>query len=156
MVGQCWYDRVSWYVSVLFIINIGTLSGWRFRPSKKNVPFAGHHPNHYWTQKNLEITKVPSKWMRAYTWLIEYIYMYTHRIEIQNISKHYIHSSYPRCFMVNSSFLLLLCGTLTLEINKVPIPAPVPPPREWQSWKPWRQSQPPKGSHDMGEMVNDG
>ena len=22
------------------------------------------------------------------------------------------------------------------------MPAPVPPPREWQSWKPWRQSQP--------------
>merc|ERR1712005_78970 len=28
-----------------------------------------------------------------------------------------------------------------LEIRRVPIPAPVPPPREWQSWKPWRQSQ---------------
>ena len=24
----------------------------------------------------------------------------------------------------------------TLEINNVPMPAPVPPPREWQSWKP--------------------
>ena len=24
----------------------------------------------------------------------------------------------------------------TLEISNVPIPAPVPPPREWQSWKP--------------------
>jgi tubulin beta len=28
-----------------------------------------------------------------------------------------------------------------LEMRRVPIPAPVPPPREWQSWKPWRQSQ---------------
>merc|ERR1719504_337612 len=27
------------------------------------------------------------------------------------------------------------------EMRRVPIPAPVPPPREWQSWKPWRQSQ---------------
>ena len=26
----------------------------------------------------------------------------------------------------------------TLEISNVPIPAPVPPPREWQSWKPCR------------------
>merc|ERR1712139_749624 len=29
-----------------------------------------------------------------------------------------------------------------LEINKVPMPAPVPPPREWVIWKPWRQSHP--------------
>merc|ERR1712057_149081 len=28
-----------------------------------------------------------------------------------------------------------------LEIRSVPIPAPVPPPREWQSWKPCKQSQ---------------
>ena len=28
----------------------------------------------------------------------------------------------------------------TLEINKVPMPAPVPPPKEWQSWKPCKQS----------------
>merc|ERR1719164_353762 len=28
-----------------------------------------------------------------------------------------------------------------LEIRRVPIPAPVPPPREWLIWKPWRQSQ---------------
>merc|ERR1711904_757759 len=28
-----------------------------------------------------------------------------------------------------------------LEMSNVPIPAPVPPPREWVSWKPWRQSQ---------------
>merc|ERR1719333_418055 len=27
------------------------------------------------------------------------------------------------------------------EIKRVPMPAPVPPPREWQSWNPWRQSQ---------------
>merc|ERR1712023_595707 len=27
------------------------------------------------------------------------------------------------------------------EIRRVPMPAPVPPPREWVSWKPWRQSQ---------------
>merc|ERR1719324_4722 len=30
----------------------------------------------------------------------------------------------------------------TLLIKSVPMPLPVPPPREWQSWKPWRQSQP--------------
>ena len=30
----------------------------------------------------------------------------------------------------------------TLEINNVPMPAPVPPPREWQSWNPCKQSQP--------------
>merc|ERR1719409_1254827 len=28
------------------------------------------------------------------------------------------------------------------EIKRVPMPAPVPPPREWVIWKPWRQSQP--------------
>ena len=28
-----------------------------------------------------------------------------------------------------------------LEIRSVPIPDPVPPPREWVSWNPWRQSQ---------------
>merc|ERR1712195_165992 len=28
-----------------------------------------------------------------------------------------------------------------LEIRRVPIPAPVPPPSEWVSWKPCRQSQ---------------
>ena len=28
-----------------------------------------------------------------------------------------------------------------LEIKRVPMPAPVPPPREWLIWKPWRQSQ---------------
>merc|ERR1719207_228060 len=30
----------------------------------------------------------------------------------------------------------------TLEMSKVPIPEPVPPPKEWHSWKPWRQSHP--------------
>merc|ERR1719473_1870291 len=29
-----------------------------------------------------------------------------------------------------------------LEIKRVPIPAPVPPPKECVIWKPWRQSQP--------------
>merc|ERR1719316_1099038 len=28
-----------------------------------------------------------------------------------------------------------------LEMRSVPMPAPVPPPIEWTSWKPWRQSQ---------------
>merc|ERR1719261_336220 len=28
------------------------------------------------------------------------------------------------------------------EISRVPIPAPVPPPREWVIWKPCKQSQP--------------
>merc|ERR1719428_2114279 len=30
----------------------------------------------------------------------------------------------------------------TLEIKSVPMPAPVPPPSEWQSWKPCKQSHP--------------
>ena len=34
----------------------------------------------------------------------------------------------------NSSRILL--------IKSVPMPAPVPPPREWVIWKPWRQSHP--------------
>merc|ERR1719420_2094720 len=29
-----------------------------------------------------------------------------------------------------------------LEMNKVPIPAPVPPPREWVIWNPCKQSHP--------------
>ena len=28
-----------------------------------------------------------------------------------------------------------------LEMSKVPIPLPVPPPKEWVSWKPCKQSQ---------------
>merc|ERR1711972_278946 len=30
----------------------------------------------------------------------------------------------------------------TFEINNVPIPEPVPPPKEWHIWKPCKQSQP--------------
>ena len=30
----------------------------------------------------------------------------------------------------------------TLEMRRVPMPEPVPPPREWVSWKPCRQSHP--------------
>merc|ERR1711957_197323 len=29
-----------------------------------------------------------------------------------------------------------------LEMRRVPMPDPVPPPREWVTWNPWRQSQP--------------
>ena len=28
------------------------------------------------------------------------------------------------------------------DIKSVPIPEPVPPPKEWANWNPWRQSQP--------------
>jgi hypothetical protein len=37
---------------------------------------------------------------------------------------------------------IILSGysSLIFEIKSVPIPAPVPPPREWVIWKPWRQS----------------
>ncbi len=28
-----------------------------------------------------------------------------------------------------------------LEMRSVPMPDPVPPPKEWVSWNPWRQSQ---------------
>lgn len=40
--------------------------------------------------------------------------------------------------------VIILSGysSLILEISNVPIPEPVPPPREWVSWKPCRQSQP--------------
>merc|ERR1740115_197848 len=39
---------------------------------------------------------------------------------------------------------MILSGysSLILEMRRVPIPDPVPPPREWVTWKPWRQSQP--------------
>ena len=33
-------------------------------------------------------------------------------------------------------------SSLTFEISKVPMPAPVPPPKEWHNWKPCKQSQP--------------
>ena len=38
---------------------------------------------------------------------------------------------------------MILSGysSLILEMRSVPIPDPVPPPREWVSWKPWRQSE---------------
>jgi len=39
-------------------------------------------------------------------------------------------------FIIRSGY-----SSLILEISKVPIPDPVPPPSEWVSWKPWRQSQ---------------
>uniref|UniRef100_A0A1B0CRY5 Uncharacterized protein n=1 Tax=Lutzomyia longipalpis TaxID=7200 RepID=A0A1B0CRY5_LUTLO len=31
-------------------------------------------------------------------------------------------------------------GLIVNAISNVPIPDPVPPPSEWVSWKPWRQS----------------
>jgi len=39
---------------------------------------------------------------------------------------------------------MILSGysSLTLEIKRVPIPEPVPPPNEWVIWNPWRQSHP--------------
>ena len=38
--------------------------------------------------------------------------------------------------------LMILSGysSLILEMRRVPMPDPVPPPREWVSWKPCRQS----------------
>ena len=39
--------------------------------------------------------------------------------------------------------IMMLSGysSRILEIKRVPIPDPVPPPREWVIWKPCRQSQ---------------
>ena len=39
-------------------------------------------------------------------------------------------------FMILSGY-----SSLILEINNVPIPDPVPPPKECVNWKPCRQSQ---------------
>ena len=41
-----------------------------------------------------------------------------------------------KVFMILSGY-----SSLILDISRVPIPEPVPPPRECVSWKPWRQSQ---------------
>ena len=45
---------------------------------------------------------------------------------------------YPKLKMYENVMSELRSGysSRTLEIKSVPIPAPVPPPREWQSWKP--------------------
>merc|ERR1719174_3258820 len=40
-------------------------------------------------------------------------------------------------FMIRSGY-----SSRILEMRRVPRPEPVPPPSEWVSWKPWRQSQP--------------
>ena len=40
--------------------------------------------------------------------------------------------------MENVSMIRSGYSSRTFEIKSVPIPAPVPPPREWQSWKPCR------------------
>ena len=39
---------------------------------------------------------------------------------------------------------MILSGysSLTLEIKRVPMPEPVPPPNEWVIWKPCKQSHP--------------
>jgi hypothetical protein len=44
--------------------------------------------------------------------------------------------------MEKVSMILSGYSSLTLEINKVPIPDPVPPPKEWVIWNPYRQSHP--------------
>lgn len=41
-----------------------------------------------------------------------------------------------KVFMILSGY-----SSRILEIKRVPIPDPVPPPREWASWKPCKQSQ---------------
>ena len=38
-------------------------------------------------------------------------------------------------FMILSGY-----SSLILEIRSVPMPDPVPPPKEWVNWNPWRQS----------------
>ena len=42
-----------------------------------------------------------------------------------------------KVYMILSGYSYLI-----LEIRRVPIPDPVPPPREWVIWNPWRQSHP--------------
>merc|ERR1719324_463744 len=44
--------------------------------------------------------------------------------------------------MENVSIMRSGYSSRTFETSSVPMPAPVPPPREWMSWKPCRQSQP--------------
>ena len=42
---------------------------------------------------------------------------------------------------LNEFMILSGYSSRILEMSSVPIPEPVPPPREWVSWKPWTQSQ---------------
>ena len=42
----------------------------------------------------------------------------------------------------NASMMRSGYSSLTFEMSNVPIPEPVPPPREWHNWKPCKQSQP--------------
>merc|ERR1719182_1009717 len=39
------------------------------------------------------------------------------------------------------SIILSGYSSRILEISRVPMPEPVPPPMEWVTWKPWRQSR---------------
>ena len=41
----------------------------------------------------------------------------------------------------NVNIILSGYSSRILEINNVPIPEPVPPPNEWHTWKPCKQSQ---------------
>ncbi|KAH3660673.1 hypothetical protein OGATHE_005005 [Ogataea polymorpha] len=45
---------------------------------------------------------------------------------------------------ITEKVAIILSGnsSLILEINRVPIPEPVPPPKEWVIWKPCKESQP--------------
>merc|ERR1712066_125020 len=38
------------------------------------------------------------------------------------------------------SIILSGYSSRILEMSRVPMPEPVPPPMEWVTWKPWRQS----------------
>ena len=44
---------------------------------------------------------------------------------------------------ITLNVFIILSGysSLIFDMSKVPIPDPVPPPRECANWKPWRQSQ---------------
>ena len=51
----------------------------------------------------------------------------------------------PRTFgegtTLNEFMILSGYSSRILDMSNVPMPDPVPPPSEWVSWKPWRQSQ---------------
>ena len=42
---------------------------------------------------------------------------------------------------LNEFMILSGYSSRILDMSNVPMPDPVPPPSEWVSWKPWRQSQ---------------
>ena len=76
-------------------------------------------------------------------------------VRVEVLDRVWVHSSFPKfekyiqtvsdtlgesiilkVFTIQSGYTSRI-----LEIRSVPIPDPVPPPKLWVSWNPWRQSQ---------------